>query len=441
MGDTNLPPPRAIVRHRLILGAVLLAGLLARVAWAFSQPADPAELARRLPDQGEYLQLATNLLHGRGLVLHDDRFGQDVYAYRTPGYPLVVAALGANVRAVRFVQAVLDVSVALAAYLIARRVLSASRSYPQEAGAGSPRSLSGETWAPLVAAALVASNPYLIYFSALILSETLFTVLLAWATACLLSNRRRLPLVGVYLLIAAVYVRPSAAGLAPLLVGVAAWANSPGVAAYRRGAAAVVAAVATVALLVVVLVPWATRNERRLGQRVWLTSNGGITAYDGFNPAATGASDQAFVQQMPELRRMGELDRDRYLSGLAGDYAHDHPGRVVSLAVAKVARTWSPLPLSREYGGWSAYTVAGAVFGVPFLLLVVRGLFVPAREGGLPPRFRLLLLTPALYFTAVHALSVGSLRYRVPVEPLLGVVAAGATARRKMPAEVRAVRP
>jgi hypothetical protein len=39
------------------------------------------------------------------------------------------------------------------------------------------------------------------------------------------------------------------------------------------------------------------------------------------------------------------------------------------------------------------------------------------------------LLLPALYFTAVHALSVGSLRYRVPAEPPLAVLAAAGAAR------------
>jgi hypothetical protein len=35
-----------------------------------------------------------------------------------------------------------------------------------------------------------------------------------------------------------------------------------------------------------------------------------------------------------------------------------------------------------------------------------------------------LLLIPAIYFTLVHAMSIGSLRYRVPVEPELAVLAA-----------------
>ena len=43
-------------------------------------------------------------------------------------------------------------------------------------------------------------------------------------------------------------------------------------------------------------------------------------------------------------------------------------------------------------------------------------------------RAKLMLLAPAAYFTIVHALSVGSLRYRVPVEPELAVIAGSGAA-------------
>jgi hypothetical protein len=38
------------------------------------------------------------------------------------------------------------------------------------------------------------------------------------------------------------------------------------------------------------------------------------------------------------------------------------------------------------------------------------------------------LLIPAIYFTAVHMLSVGSLRYRIPAEPPMAVIAASVAA-------------
>jgi hypothetical protein len=38
---------------------------------------------------------------------------------------------------------------------------------------------------------------------------------------------------------------------------------------------------------------------------------------------------------------------------------------------------------------------------------------------------KLLLLVPALCLTLIHAASVGSLRYRMPAEPQIAILAAG----------------
>src|SRR5690242_1056162 len=108
--------------QRRWLIAVLLVALVLRVAWVLLQPSTDESL-QRLPDQREYLELGRNLLAGTGLVFHDTRFDADVRAYRTPGYPLLVAACGGNVRAIRVLQALLDTSTALAVYLLARHWL------------------------------------------------------------------------------------------------------------------------------------------------------------------------------------------------------------------------------------------------------------------------------------------------------------------------------
>ena len=76
------------------------------------------------------------------------------------------------------------------------------------------------------------------------------------------------------------------------------------------------------------------------------------------------------------------------------------------------------MPLSAEFGR-PFYKIVGALWAVPFDVLVILG----CSYGRLPRSAKVFLLIPAIYFTVVHALSVGSLRYRLPAEPPMGVIA------------------
>jgi 4-amino-4-deoxy-L-arabinose transferase-like glycosyltransferase len=384
------------------------------------------EAIDRLPDQREYLALGRNLLHGQGLKFFDPRFGDEVWAFRTPGYPLLVAACGGSVRAVRVAQAFVDTSTVLAVYLLARRWLSAG--------------------VALVAAAIIAANPFLIYFTGLILTESLFTAMLAWGMLLVVGSQGNaetgIPgegtgwcstltwLLGGSLLAGAVLVRQSAVGLPVLLAVAGAVVNrQAGTPYHRRWPLPVGATVVLLTLLV--LFPWAWRNARVVGGWVWTSTNGGITLYDGFNPDATGASDQSFVGSMPELRRMSEVERSEYLSDQAKQFVRQQPRRAARLALTHAARMWSPVPLSQEYGGWK-YRTVGLLYTVPLyvavLVALVRGAKVGAAEAGVPQAAQVFLLIPAIYFTAIHMLSVGSLRYRIPAEPPMAIVAASALA-------------
>ena len=420
MGGTEAPTVRRFVvvrstdvgddttgrrRVRLYMGGLLVVALVIRLAWGLTRPTDAAAIDA-LPDQREYLELATNLLRGEGFHFFDPRFGENVYAYRTPGYPAFLAIVGANVRAARAAQALLDAATVLAAYLFARRWL--------------PREYSA------LAATFVALNPFLIYFSGLILTETLFTAMLAWGMV-LLTRRSVLWLCGVIVLGLSVLVRPGAIGLPVLLAIASAFVNRYADDSYHQEPARhekprwrLPVGATSLLLTVLILLPWAYRNYRVIGRWVWTTTNAGITAYDGFNPDADGSSDQSFVKSMPQLISMGELGRSDYLSAKAKQYAKENPGRTVELGLWKVARTWSPVPLSAEFGSRPIYVAAALLFAVPFYLLVIAGIL----RRTVTVSAQMFLLAPAIYLTAAHAVSVGSLRYRIPAEVPMAIVAA-----------------
>ena len=129
---------------------------------------------------------------------------------------------------------------------------------------------------------------------------------------------------------------------------------------------------------------------------------------------------------MPQLRAMDELKRSEHLSERAKEYIRRQPLEAARLALVKAARTWSPIPLSQDYQGWK-YRAIGLLYSLPLDVLVFIGLFRRCPGGGpLARSAKAFLLLPAIYFTAVHMLSVGSLRYRIPAEPPMAVIAASA---------------
>lgn len=410
--QASISPSAGDRRWRVALAVVVALALAIRVGWVLWLPTSRESLAA-LPDQLEYLELGQNLRDGRGLVFYSDVFQDELRAYRTPGYPVFVAALRADVRAVRVTQALIDASTVLAVYVLARRWLNRASS--------------------VIASALVAFNPFLIYFCGLILTETLFTSMLTWGMALIALPGKSTQDVpppkrwtsmawwgGAIVLALSVLVRPSSL-LLPIILAV-----SAAVANRRAGGPYLsrwVPPVATTALLLemAVLLPWGYRNSRVVGAWVITTTNSGVTLYDGLNPDATGASDQRFLRSMPQLRRMHEVARSQYLANLAWQYAQQHPRRAVALAGRKVGRTWSPVPLSDDYGS-RRNVIAASIYMIPFFILVIAGLW----WGSLPPSAKVFLLLPAIYFTIAHSLSVGSLRYRVPADVPMAVVGVAA---------------
>ena len=357
------------------------------------------------PDEELHWQLATNLLHTGRLVTDDGRL-----AARMPLYPLflaVFAALGpASILAARMAQAVSGAATVLVAYRLADAALGRR--------------------AAVVGGLLIGCDPFGIFFTNLLLSEVLFTFLAlallgcAWRL-CAAADPPRRAAVGLALLgPAAVLTRPSCAALIPLV-----WLLVLGLAPQRRRLAPWLL-LCPLALVLLVL-PWGLRNKAVLGDYAWLSTNGGVTLYDAQGPQANGASDQTFLRTMPAFQDLGEVALDRTLKRQALDQMRADPARVLRLAGIKFLRTWSPVPNVSEYRG-GAVAWAGAAYTLGVLLLAVIGLVRSLCDRARPElrRFQALLWLPVLYFTFLHCVYIGSVRYRVPLLPFLSLAAAAA---------------
>jgi 4-amino-4-deoxy-L-arabinose transferase-like glycosyltransferase len=279
----------------------------------------------------------------------------------------------------------------------------------------------------LLAAAITAIAPPLVGFSVILLSETLFAATLLVSLLCMarlvtLAGRGaafgRLAVWSALTGLAvgaAVYVRPSW-----LLVAIcfavlfAAWfgRRRP----LREGLAL---AAIVVALAYGSLVPWAYRNHAVTGHWIWTTLWVGPSLYDGFNPQATGESNMEFFEQDRLMDRMTEFDVDHYYRDKAWQFVRDHPRKALGLTFDKIARFWMPWPNAPQFSGL-APRLAIAIYFVPAVLAALCGwMFGPRNYWGW-----VLTWGPILYFAAIHAVFLGSLRYRLPAEYPLCIAAA-----------------
>ncbi len=419
---------------------VLEAALALRVAAAdavewFARSREPARLDV-FPDTDIYWELARAIRAG-GPYEYVEWGDIPHFAIRTPGYPLVLAAcqsvFGERTLPVRLVQAALGTLCVYLVYLLARQFATTAGDPATEP----PR----RRWTiPLAAAAVAAVNPHYLLMSSLVLSEAAFEPLMLASLlglAVLWPARTGAdgPIAGWRMAAislgsgaaagAAVLVRPSWAMFVPMML--AAWV----VASWRAGRGRPAARAAAICALGVVLVmcPWWVRNARVYGRFVptalWL----GASLYDGLNPRADGGSEMLPFLRDPEIWPLDEQDQDAELTRRAFDFAREHPGRVLGLAIAKLGRYWSPWPQAAGFRSWVLAVASGAV-ELPILGLIAIGLWDRRRD----PRAWVLLAGPLLYFCALHTVFASSMRYRIPGEmPALGLAAIGwvsGTARR-----------
>ena len=224
-------------------------------------------------------------------------------------------------------------------------------------------------------------------------------------------SRRGLALAAM-LAVGCVYLRPEAVLFVAMWVGLGLWRGGVS-ASWLQGGVILLA-------VVVALLPWAARNRAKLGHWVWLTTNGGASLYDGVGPTATGGSDLAEGLGRPEIVGLSELERDAFFQDQAWAAMRRDPGRIVQMAWVKVLRTWNWRPNFAPYrGGWLALTSVGWMSAVSAMACV--GL---CRVGWRRRWALAVMLLPAVYWTALHGVFVGSVRYRQAAMPMVEVLAA-----------------
>lgn len=465
----TLPQARTPARARAIfawfphaapLGFVLLAGLAVRVALASSGP------VLLMGDSETYLGPAIDLERGAGFELA---------LKRTPGYPLLLAAVlgaaGEDLFAVTAVQHALGLLTATVAYLLASAL--------------------GGRAAGLLAGLATALAGSLLLYERSVMTETLFASLLTASVAALVAAARRpgwvWPVVAGLAIGAATLVRPVAQAL--LLLAPVALLLSPA-GGWRRVLLGTVLVAFGYGL---VLAPWTIRGTLSsdgvsvgaLGQtlvgrtarhdrRDPATDSGFVffdPARDADDPdqarlaarkvlqeaANNGSSGRAVHTRLRRDLGLSEQETDRLMRDLALEAIARRPGYYVSGTVQRFLRLWvtaperlrrawadqgtirarwehaasapllAPLPTPSEAALASAESLIG-LFQPARLGLVFPALFALGLAAALLSRRHRPTLVPALASIGLIGLSValvgGVDRYRYPEDSLIFVVIA-----------------
>ena len=428
--------------HAVPLALILGFALAARVVWVAFSDWQP------LPDDDafRYDFAARALADGHGYV----HLTGAATAFWPPGYPLLLATLytifGNDIAVAQALNVALGTATVALVYLLGR-----------------------ETFGPrpaLVAAAIVAAFPSLVFFTAVTLSEVTFTFLALLAVYLLVLEARPStrpghpelvggrpelvegrpepvegrPKLSLRLLFAAGLVLGLASltrGQALLLpiVAVPFWLRSgiDWTGAGRR--------VGVLALgIALIVLPWTVRNAIELDAPVLISTNAGVDFWIGHHEGAagdfgaTGGDELVFrYPLLDSVEREVRVNGDGFREGL--EYAVTHPAHELLLPFQKLfwlyyndeeGLKWNDghrgQPFMPERLRDSLLALSN-VYYFALLTVVALGvrLWFSLRDPG-----RLLLVSLVAYWTLVHLVFFGDPRFHAPIMPVAALFAAPA---------------
>lgn len=389
----------------LLVAFTLRLGLAVVVERQVAGP--PARLCLIPGDADGYWELARRIVARRDYSLYDP----PRFVLRMPGFPLLLALsqrlFGESTFAARCLLACVGTAACGLTYWLGRELTDPTTA--------------------LLAAIYTALSPTQALFSVLLLSETAFAAALLASLIALARLARRseaassphrvdgLSLVAGVWIGVATYMRPTWLYVGPLLAVVVLWSRRRDVSIKRLLASAGW----MMAGLALTMAPWVVRNFQVTGHLVPTTLWVGPSLYDGLHPGATGDSDMTFFERDQLLSTMSEYEMDREYRRRAMAFAWENPDRAMGLAVTKQLRYWSLAPNAVQFQDVRLSAI---------VLLAVLPLFGFALVGAWLARrdVSLLALTAGsvVLFAGLHLLFVGSLRYRLPAEFPLAVLAA-----------------
>jgi 4-amino-4-deoxy-L-arabinose transferase-like glycosyltransferase len=380
------------------LALLTLVALVVRLAFVLLEPA-----TRPVGDERTWTDWALNLcsprVHYSPLRIH--------LIFYPPVYPYFLAALyglSGTFEAARWTQA------ALGALLVPAVGWTGARAFSPRAG--------------LWAAAVTAFYPELIWFSVHFWSETIFMVLLWWGIERLLAADAtggvgRAVAAGA-LWGAAVLTRETVLYFVPL--GAVWLATRPRTGARAHAAAFLAAAFLVAAVLVVA--PWTYRNWLEFHALIPVSTAGGQNLFQG-NALIPRDTTYEMVDAV-----QGRVEQYRYAMRMGWQAIRDRqPGWIFEKLRDEMPRFWEADSLVLVHIKRGAYGPVAPALAVAVAIVVlapyvaVLALFALGATRLRWSRPNVLLVSFLVYYNLIHIVTHGFARYRLPVMPVVFLIA------------------
>ena len=362
--------------HRLLIVALTIA-LAVRLLFLFFYP----EL--NFPDAKGYRTIGEELLSHKLITNH-------IYM---PLYPLLTAISGSKFNSL-ILDILISTSTVFVIYILSFKIFSSK-------------------FSAIFSALFASVYPHFIFYSISGLTETSFTFLTLLSFYFLYSKKYNL---GIVTLVTGILIKPSFDLLNPFLIFT--FAHLIHCEGFRKSFFLVIRYLIVYSLF---MTPWWIHQYTKYNEFVRLTLADGIILYSGNNEInktgggigrRNGESDVDF-SKFEKIKN--PIEKNNAMKDAAFNFISDNKIRFVELAGLKFVRFWRLWPYADEYSQWHIIASSLLSYGV-VLILSLYFLFIAS------PYF-LKILIPVfitfLYLTLVHMITIGSIRYRFPLEPFL----------------------
>ncbi|MBL4602318.1 MAG: glycosyltransferase family 39 protein [Emcibacteraceae bacterium] len=360
-------------------------------------------------DNSSYMHMATSLVETGHMV--DDMKN---IAYYSVGWPLFLspffAVFGATPEVGQAVNVILGMGSVLLVYYCAKEVLPSWKN-------------------ALFAAFLWASYTPAILFTEFIAKENLMIPLLLLQVLLLLKFSTTNHKIVVAALLGSIFALELPVGPAVILTLVTLLIVILGVKRKKNDWAKLNWRPAFFSLLfcIITIAPWLSYTAHELGEPV-LNTSGSFNVYLGNNRNSgveyIGIQDTPIADDWHAIRReKGELGSSKILREKAIDYIVANPGRTVWLSIKKVAYFWMPPIHERESGDHPFFESVAELGWLIYYCLIIILALVPLVVGRKIDRSLFILYGTVILYCAIHALTYVIFRYRLPIMPIMCILA------------------